>query len=143
MLRRVVIACAVLLAFSSFSAAEAGVPIPCTGTHYLRAPDVSGASNHGVFLYYSVGCTGGRWLGYYSADGKTHFPVPEGVLSLLPNPPGFWASAWAYKTEFWVEWFWIALGAFGVLGTLLNKWSESGNPSVASPALEPRTVRRR
>lgn len=143
MLRRVVLACVMLVAFVSFSAAQAGVPIPCTGTHYLKAPDVSGASNQGVALYYSVGCTGGHWVGYYANDGKTHLPVPEGVLSLLPRPPGFWASAWDYKTEFWVEWFWIALGVFVVLGTLLNKWSETCNASDVSPAVGPRTVRRR
>jgi hypothetical protein len=143
MLRRVILAFALLLACSSFSAAEAGIPIPCTGTHYLRAPDVSGASNHGVALYYSVGCTGGRWVGYYSADGKTHLPVPEGILSLLPKPPGFWASAWEHKMEFWVEWFWTALGAFVVFGTLLNKLAGGGVSSEVGPVVQPRTFGRR
>ena len=143
MLRRVLIAAAVLMAFASFSAAEAGVPIPCTATYYLKAPDVSGASAQGVGLYYAVDCFGGRWDGYRTADGKYVMKLPESLLSSLPKPPGFWASAWEHKTTFWVEWFWIALGVFGVLGTLLNKWSETNGSSVASPSVDLRTVRRR
>jgi hypothetical protein len=144
MLRRVLIACAVLLAFASFSAAEAGVPIPCTATYYLKAPDVSRASTRGVALYYAVDCFGGRWDGYRTADGKYVMKLPESLLSSLPKPPGFWASAWEHKLTFWVEWFWIFLGAFVVMGSLLAKYAEVyGGDVVANPPVNPRTVRRR
>jgi hypothetical protein len=142
MLRRVVLACAVLLAFASFSAAEAGIPIPCTAVHFLKAPDVSGTSGQGIALYYQVGCWGASWDGYYTANGK-YIPIPQAVLSSLPPPPGFWASAWEYKLKFWVEWLWVFLAAFVVFGTLLSKWAGVKDSDFASPAANPQTTRRR
>jgi hypothetical protein len=141
MLRRVVFACAVLLAFASFSPAEAGIPIPCTATRLLQAPDALSAKDargRAMVLHYAVsGCSGGQWDGYLSADGKYHKLTPA-ILSSLPKAPGFWASAWQNKGKFWVEWLWVALGIFVVGGTLLTQLpvltgalvSEERSPSV-------------
>jgi hypothetical protein len=143
MLRRVVIACAVLMAFASYSAVQAGIPIPCADTQYLKAPVVSGATPQGFILYYRVeGCSGSNWDAYYSADGK-RLPIPQGVLSSLPPPPGFWASAWEYKTKFWREWFWVFFAPFVVLGGLLAKYAEVYGGDVAPPPGHPRALRRR
>jgi hypothetical protein len=143
MLRRVVLACAVLMACASFSAAEAGIPIPCADTHSLKAPDVSRTTPQGFVLYYKVsGCSGGTWDAYYSADGK-RLPIPQAVLSSLPSPPGFWASAREHKAKFWREWFWVIFVPIVVFGTLLSKWAGVKDSDFASPTDNLRTVRRR
>src|SRR5437867_9533585 len=107
MLRRVLVACAVLLAFALSSTAQAGIPIPCTATHFLKATDLRGwidASGQEIALYYNVfGCSDGRWDGYRGADGKYHQLTPN-IVSSIPAAPGFWASAWQNKTKFWAEW---------------------------------------
>jgi hypothetical protein len=144
MLQRVLIACAVLLAFALSSSAQAGIPIPCTATHFLKATDfmsVMDTSGREMVLYYNVsGCSDGRWDGYRGADGKYHQLTPN-ILSSLPKAPGFWASAWQNKTKFWVEWLWILVGAFVVVGTLLSKLSDASG--VLSPAGKPPSIRGR
>jgi hypothetical protein len=146
MLRRALIASAVLLAFALSSSAQAGIPIPCTATHFLKAGDLMSAmdtSGQKMALYYSVsGCSGGRWDGYRGADGKYHQLDPN-ILSSLPAAPGFWASAWQNKTKFWAEWLWIVLGAFVVIGTLLSKLSGTDASGVLSPEEKPSSVRGR
>src|SRR5262245_47629208 len=105
MLRTALISCALWLVFAAFSPAQAGVPIPCTATHAIKAPNWSAThtGGQGMTLYYVVsGCSAGRWDGYQSADGKYHKLTP-GILSSLPEAPGFWASAWQNKTKFWAE----------------------------------------
>jgi hypothetical protein len=75
MLQRVLVACAVLLAFALSSSAQAGIPIPCTATHLLKAGDlmsVMDTSGQKMVFYYNVsGCSDGRWDGYRGADGKS------------------------------------------------------------------------
>ena len=123
MLRRVLVACALLLAFASSSPVQAGIPIPCTASRVIPATDL-GVMNKGgreMLLYYTVsGCSAGRWDGYLTADGKYHQLTPA-ILSSIPAAPGFWAAAWQNKAKFWVEWLWVAIGAFVVIGTLLTK----------------------
>jgi hypothetical protein len=144
MLRRALLASAVLLAFALSSPAQAGIPIPCTATHFLKAGDlmsVMDTSGQKMPLYYSVsGCSGGRWDGYRGADGKYHQLNPN-ILSSLPAAPGFWASAWQNKAKFWAEWLWILVGAFVVIGTLLSKLAGAGASGGLSPEGNPRSVR--
>ena len=146
MLRRVLVACAVLLAFALSSSAQAGVPIPCTGTHFLKAGDLRGAmdaSGREMVLYYNVfGCADGRWDGYRGADGKYHKLTPK-ILSSIPEAPRFWASAWQNKAKFWVEWLWIVIGGFVVIGILLSKLFGTDASGVLSPEGKPPSVRRR
>lgn len=146
MLQRALVACAVLLAFALSSSAQAGIPIPCTATHFLKAADLHGvrdASGQEIAPYYNVfGCADGRWDGYRGAEGKYHKLNPS-ILSSLPKAPGFWASAWQNKTKFWVEWLWIVVGAFVVVGTLLCKLSGTDASGVLSPGGQPPSVRRR
>jgi hypothetical protein len=142
MMRKVFVACAVLLAFAFSSPARAGIPIPCTATHFLKAEDVRvmDAGGQEMAPYYNVfGCSDRRWGGYRGADGKYH-PLTPNMLSSLPEPPGFWASAWQNKAAFWVEWLWIVLGVFVVIGTLLSKLPDI---LAALPAGVPPPVHRR
>ena len=135
MLRRVLVASAVLLGFASTSAAEAGIPIPCTASRFLKAENFSvmDKSDQEMALYYNVsGCSSGRWDGYLGADGKYHQLTPN-LLPSIPAAPGFWASAWQYKTKFWAEWLWIVIGAFIVTGTLLSKLFGTDAPGALSP----------
>jgi hypothetical protein len=128
MLRGTLVACAVLLAFASFSSAEAGIPIPCTATHVFKGTDLHAMSQSGqeMAVYYVIsGCSDGRWDGYRTADGKYHKLTPS-ILASIPEAPRFWASAWQNKAKFWVEWLWIAIGAFVVIGTLLSKLAGVG-----------------
>jgi hypothetical protein len=119
--------CAALLVFASLSSAQAGVPIPCLATRFLKAADFPAAKDmngRDMVLYYNVfGCSDGRWDGYLGADGKYH-PLTPQLLSSIPEAPGFWASAWQNKAKFWVEWLWIVIGVFVVIGTLLSKLPE-------------------
>jgi hypothetical protein len=135
MLRRVCVASAVLLAFALSSPAQAGIPIPCTATHFLKAENFTAMDPRGqeMAMYYSVsGCFSSRWDGYLGADGKYH-ELTAGILSSIPKAPGFWASAWQNKATFWVEWLWVVLGAFVIIGTLLSKLSGT-DASRAEPA---------
>jgi hypothetical protein len=90
----------------------------------MQAPDVLGAkdaSGRDIVLYYYVdGCSAGQWDGYRTANGKYHRLTPT-ILSSIPQAPGFWAAARQNKAKFWVEWLWIFIGAFVVIGTLLTK----------------------
>jgi hypothetical protein len=126
MWRRVLVACAVLAAIVFSTSAQAGIPIPCTGAHFLKAEGVTGARDargQPIELYYNVfGCSDGRWDGYRGADGKYH-ELTSNIRSSIPEAPGFWASAWHNKAAFWAEWLWMVIGAFVVVGTLLSKLS--------------------
>jgi hypothetical protein len=57
--------------------------------------------------------------------------------------PGFWAAAWQNKAKFLVEWLWIVISAFVVIGTLLSKLSELDASGVWSPGEKPPSVRGR
>jgi hypothetical protein len=143
MLQRVLMACAVLAAFAFSSSAQAGIPIPCTATRFLKAPDFSVIDGSGqkMALYYNVsGCSDGQWDGYLAADGKYHQLTP-GLLAAIPAAPRFWASAWQNKTKFWVEWLWIVLGAFVVVGSLLSKLAGTDASGVLSPEGRPPSIR--
>jgi hypothetical protein len=135
----------VFLAFALSTSAQAGIPIPCTATHFLKAEDVRAKDTSGreMVLYYEIsGCSGGRWDGYRGADGKYH-PLPPNVLSSLPAAPGFWAAARQNKVKFLTEWLWIVLGAFVVFGTLLSKLAGTDASGALSPGETPPSVGRR
>lgn len=108
MLRRVFIACAMLLAFAVVSKAEAGVPIPCTGMPTYQTTDVGPMQGKAVVLYYTVGCWGGTWHQYRTPEGK-YFYFSLDDLKKLPKPPGFWSTLWSNKLDFWVEWLWMVI----------------------------------
>jgi hypothetical protein len=131
MIGRVFAAVAMLLAFSAVSAAHAGVPIPCTATHFIKVtdlPNAKDANGQKIVPYYNVfGCSSSQWDGYATLDGKYHKLNPF-VVASLPKAPGFWTSAWQYKTKFWVEWLWIIVGAFVVVGTILSSYAQSFGP---------------
>ena len=124
MLRRIIFACALVLAFGAFSSAEALIKIPCTGSHFLKAPDVltaKGSSGQDLALYYTVsGCSDGRWDGYRGSDGK-YYPLNPSIVASLPPAPGFWTAAWQNKIKFLVEWVWIVIGAFVAILFLLSQ----------------------
>jgi len=145
MLRRLLVACAVLVVSASFSPTQAGIPIPCTGTHVLKATDfrsAADANGQAIVPYYVVdGCSDGRWDGYRTADGKYHQLTP-GVLSSIPEAPRFWAAAWQNKLQFWAEWLWILVGAFVVIGTALSKLSGADPSDVLTSGGKPPSVRR-
>jgi hypothetical protein len=131
MIRRVLAAVVILLAFSAVSSAQAGIPIPCTATRFLQAPDLPKATDTNgqkITLRYNVfGCSDGQWDGYSTPDGKYH-KLSASLLASIPKAPGFWASAWQYKTRFWVEWLWIIIGALVVVGTILSKYAQTFGP---------------
>jgi len=101
----------------------------------------AGKSDQGT-LYYLIDCWGARWDGYLTVDGK-YLKISESVRASLPEPPGFWASAWKYKLKFWVEWLWVFFAAFVVFGTLLSKLAGVKDSDFASPAVKQRAVSRR
>jgi hypothetical protein len=142
MLRRVLVACAAFLAFALCSPAQAGVPIPCSGSHVLQARHVDASGREMVLYYDVVACTVGPWHGYRGADGKYRKLMPN-ELSSLPQTPGFWASAWQNKAAFLVEWLWVLIGAFAVIGGLLSKYAEMSSSGVLSPGEKPPSVRSR
>jgi hypothetical protein len=120
MLRRVVIVCAMLMAFAMVSQAEAGVPIPCTGSRVYQTQDLGVMKGQAVVLYYTVGCWGGNWHQYRTPDGRYLYFSQE-ALAKLPKPPGFWETFWAHKLDFWVEWLWLVLTALVVFFSALCK----------------------
>jgi hypothetical protein len=136
MFRRILLFVVTVLASASVSSAHAGVPIPCTATRFIKAPELPSAkdlSGQRIELYYNMsGCTGSQWDGYKSLDGKYNRLSPN-LLATLPKAPGFWASAWQHKARFWVEWLWLFLAAFVVVGTLLSKLSEKTGPGQDHP----------
>ena len=79
LLQRLLIACALLLAFGAVTPSQAGIPIPCTASHLLTAADVPGlrdAKGQEMVLHYTVsGCSDGRWNGYRGGDGKYYLSL--------------------------------------------------------------------
>jgi hypothetical protein len=146
MLQRMLIACVLLLASAAVSPSQAGIPIPCTASRLLQAADMPAmrdAKGQEMVLYYAVsGCSDGRWDGYRGRDGKYYSLAPS-LLSSIPAAPGFWASAWQNKTKFWVEWLWMVIAAFVVIGTLLSKLAGADAAGALGPGGQASAVRRR
>ena len=128
-----------LLCFAAASDVQAGVPIPCMTTKFLKSEarplDAAGA----VFVpYYNVfGCGGAQWDGYLDAKGAYKTLTPA-IRAALPTPPGFWTSARRNPKKFWVEWLWVVVGSIcfsGYLLTVLGKALEgaSAHGSVTDP----------
>jgi hypothetical protein len=137
------VACAVLLAVALSSPAQAGIPIPCSGSHTLKGGSVRDTSGQEMVLYYYiVACSKGRWESYRGADGKYHKITPN-LLSSLPEPPGFWAAAWQNKVAFLAEWAWMVIVAFAVVGSLLSKLAGTDASGALSPGREPPSFGRR
>ena len=127
------------------TAAQAGIPIPCMATRFLKATDLNGITDESgqrATPYYNVfGCADGKWDGYRTADGK-YMNLDSLPLTKLPPAPTFWTAAMQNPGRFWVEWMWIVIGFFVVLGTALAKVGEVSQSAGAGGPMQPPRARR-
>lgn len=134
------------LALAPQSQAHAGkVPIPCTSEKIIKVADLPGvAMPDGTTValgYLFQGCFSGKWIGHVGSD-RTYLNLPDAFfetmgpsrgLTAMLQEPGFWASAWANKGLFWVEWLWIVVAGGILLSVVFGKGKvKSGTANAAS-----------
>lgn len=130
---------ALLLLVAAPSAAEAGVPIPCTGESIVKVLDIPSLAQVDVDAqgrrierrfdlgYKFSGCFGGEWVAHVGSDHK-YVTVGEAKLqqmlraagrSELPPAPSFWSSGNSIPV-----YIWLGILTVGAIGAVLSKSKE-------------------
>jgi hypothetical protein len=139
-----------MAALASMSVAQAGIPLPCTSDKIVKVAslpqNITTPDGKKVDLGYMFQwCFTGKWVGYIGSS-SSYLNIPEALLltaaadtkdKAIPLVPGFWASAWSDKWQFFVEWLWLCM-LLTVAGGLISNKIFYG--TFARPSSEPRAV---
>lgn len=133
---------ALLLLVAVSSAAEAGIPIPCTGESIVKVLDIPGLAQVEVDAmgrriekrfdlgYKFSGCSGGEWVAHVGSD-REYVSVSQVRLqdmlraagrTELPPVPSFWSSS--NSTPVYI---WLAIIGFAIVATVLQKGGAAGS----------------
>ena len=142
------------LVIGAVGAAEAKVPIPCTGEYLVKVLDIpkldglsikanEGIRNKKLGLGYKFnGCfSGGEWIGYVGA-GRTYLPLnPEQLETLLEaagrsTPPPVPSITSSSDAMFPIG-LWSVVIIVAIAWTMFKKSFSSGNPTEAQPGIDP------
>lgn len=146
---RLLAAITVAMAIAAGShAAQAGIPIPCTGEKIVLVQPVElpaevdgevSAGNVGLG-YLFTGCFSGRWITHVGSDSQYR----EGGAALLAMvamtnggrltaEPGLFGAMLKHPGAFWAEWLWVVLGTLIALGSAFNAVAQNALGAREAP----------
>lgn len=125
-------------------AAQAGIPIPCTGQKIvlvqpIEVPEESRPQHGGLGLGYLFnGCFSGRWVTHvgsssqYKEGGDAMLALAAAGSGKVPSEPGLFGAMLSHPGSFWVEWLWLVIGMFIAVGSALSAFAQKAGASLAA-----------